>query len=337
MEAADGVRAWAVALAYLQERGELTVSPLSASEQLIHAYQRHLERVRGLAPRTVKHHATVTADFLRFVKYDDREHDLHNLRVAEIDAFVTAVGGRVGRVTMQSTVAILRSSSIFLATSGAARAGLDRHVESPRRYRGERLVRALPWADVLSLLRAIDRSTLKGGRDYVMLLLIATYGLRASEVAALDLDDVMWRARVIRVPRPKIGTPLAVPLTDEVATALLAYLRTQTREDRQRRLFLRVRVPRGPITAAAVSDAFDAWATRAGVRIPARGGPHCLRHSLAMHLLRQGTPLKTIGDLLGHRSVESTGIYLRLHVEDLRDVALSLPMAVSRSAGEVQS
>jgi integrase/recombinase XerD len=237
---------------------------------------------------------------------------------------------------MQSTVAILRSFLRFLATRGEASTGLDRHLESPRQYRDERLARALPWDAVLSLLRAIDRSTVKGRRDYAMLLLIATYGLRASEIAALDLDDVMWRARVIRVPRPKICTPLAVPLTDEIATALLDYLRCHSRDVSQRQLFLRVRVPRGPITADAVSDVFDAWAGHAGIRVPTLGGPHCLRHSLAMHLLRQGTPLKTIGDLLGHRSVESTGVYLRLHLQDLRDVALSLPIMGTTPTAEVQ-
>jgi integrase/recombinase XerD len=68
----------------------------------------------------------------------------------------------------------------------------------------------------------------------------------------------------------------------------------------------------------------------AGIRFPGRGGTHCLRHALAMHLLREQTPITTIGALLGHRSVESTGIYLRLDVEDLRDVALPLPSALEQ-------
>ena len=316
-------------LVYLQERGELSSTAPTPSERLIGTYRGHLEQVRGLAPTTVQRHAALAGGFLGFLKYDDRPDGVHGLRVAEIDAFVADAGRRVGRITMQKVAAILRSFLRFLAAHGNAPTGLDRHVDSPRYYRGERLVRALPWDTVLSLLRAIDRSTLKGSRDYAMLLLIATYGLRVSEVAALDLDDIAWRARVIRVPRPKIGTPLAVPLTDEVATALVEYLRHRCPKTTHRRLFLRVRAPRGPIRSTAVCDAFDAWAGRAGLRFPSLGGPHCLRHSLAMHLLRQGTPLKAIGDLLGHRSVESTGVYLRLHVEDLRDVALPLPTAVS--------
>jgi integrase len=92
---------------------------------------------------------------------------------------------------------------------------------------------------VLSLLRAINRSTVKGCRDYAMLLLIATHGLRRSEVSGLEIEDIQWRARVIRVPRPKVSTPLVVPLVDEIATALVAYLRHRSGEVGERRLFLR--------------------------------------------------------------------------------------------------
>jgi integrase len=312
-------------LNYLEERRDLASTPPTASERLIDCYRQHLERVRGFAPSTIRRHAVLADDFLRFLRYDDDLQRLSRIQAIDLENFVAEAGTRVGRITMQKVIAIMRSFLRFLAASGGAPVGLDRHLDSPRHHRGERLVRALPWDDVLSVLRAIDQLTLKGCRDYAMLLLIATYGLRRSEVSSLEVDDIQWRARVIRVPRPKVGTPLVVPLTDEVATALVAYLRHRAGESSKRQLFLRVRAPRGPIQPTAVGDAFDFWAARAGVRVPGLGGPHALRHGLAMHLLRQGTPLKTIGDLLGHRSVESTGIYLRLQVEDLRDVALPLP------------
>jgi integrase len=160
--------------------------------------------------------------------YEGRSHGLRDLRLPDVEAFITVVGARVGRITMQSTVAILRSFLGFLIARGEAPAGLDRHIESPRQYRGERLVRALQWDTVLALLGQ-STGPRKGRPDYAMLLLIATYGLRASEIAALRLEDVMWRARVIRVPRPKIGTPLAVPLTDEVACRAGIFARVPTR------------------------------------------------------------------------------------------------------------
>lgn len=316
-------------LKYLEERGVLTSEAPSLSDQLIRTYCEHLERVRGLAASTIVNHEAYASSFLRFIHYDENAQRLAQLRIGDLETFVTEASTRVGRITMQKVVAVMRSFMRFLASSGAAPVGLDRQIESPRRNRGERLVRALPWSDILTLLKAIDRSTEKGCRDYAMLLLIAAYGLRRAEVASLGLDDIQWRAKVIRVPRPKIGAPLAVPLTDEVATALLAYLRHRPKEPNTRQVFLRVRAPGGPIEPTAVTDVFDFWAERAGLQVPGLGGPHCLRHGLAMHLLRRNTPLKTIGDLLGHRSVESTGVYLRLQIADLRDVALSVPTADS--------
>jgi integrase/recombinase XerD len=322
-------------LMFLQERGTLAATLPNASERLIRAYREHLDRVRGLAASTIARHAVVAGDFLRLLEYDDDMQHLPQVQVSDLETFVIQASARVGRITMQKVIAIMRSFLRFLAASGEIPIGLDRHLESPRHHRGERLARALPWEDILSLLCSIDRSTVKGCRDYAMLLLIATYGLRRSEVSSMDIDDIQWRAQVIRVPRPKVGTPLVVPLTDEVATALVEYLRQRAGEPSERRLFLRVRAPWGPIEATAVFDAFDFWAVRAGVHVPGLGGPHVLRHGLAMHLLRQGTPLKTIGDLLGHRSVESTGVYLRLHVEDLRDVGLPLPKSDSSSGARL--
>jgi len=179
---------------------------------------------------------------------------------------------------------------------------------------------------VQAFLAAIDRSTLKGKRDYAMFLLIATYGLRSSEIVTLRLDDLEWRAKRIRVARPKAGAPLILPLTDEAGAALIDYLRARP-DQSYRQVFLHVWAPAGPLGPTAVSEVFRVYRRR-GTLPTHCSGPHCLRHSLAVHLLRQGARLKAISDLLGHRSIESTCVYLRLHIEDLRDAALGLPQEV---------
>jgi site-specific recombinase XerD len=201
------------------------------------------------------------------------------------------------------------------------------------------------------LLKAIDRTTPMGRRDYAMLLLIATYGLRACEVVTLALDDVEWRAARLRIPQRKTRGSLWLPLTDDVGNALLDYLRhgrpaLAVRRQRvpfrggppptYRELFLRHRTPVGVLKPTAVTEVFQAWSKRSGLQIPFQG-VHCLRHSYAVYLLRSGISLKTIGDLLGHRTFESTCVYLRLAVEDLRDVALDLPPDVSRGVMGVAS
>ena len=120
-----------------------------------------------------------------------------------------------------------------------------------------------------------------------------------------------------------------MPLTDEVGAAVIDYLRHARPQVLCREVFVRLRLPVGRIGSTTVSEAFRTWARR-GALPTGCGGPHCLRHSLAVHLLREGISLKAIGDLLGHRSTESTCVYLRLQVEDLRDAALPLPSEASR-------
>jgi integrase len=173
-------------------------------------------------------------------------------------------------------------------------------------------------------LDAIDRTTSLGLRDYAIFFLIATYGLRACDILALTLDDFRWRQGEMHVAQRKTGYPLVLPLTEAAGEAVLHYLRDGRPRISSRQLFLRVRAPMGPLKATAVNDAFESWCKRSDVPFPATG-VHCLRHSYALHLLRQGTSLKTIGDLLGHRSAESTCVYLRLDIEDLRQVPLELP------------
>jgi integrase/recombinase XerD len=226
---------------------------------------------------------------------------------------------------MQHMVTHLRAFLRFAGSRGQAPIGLDRQIDTPRVYRQEQLPRALSWEVVQAFLQAIDRTTPGGLRDYAIFLLIATYGLRASDIVGLTLDDVEWRARRLRVRQRKTGSVLWLPLTDEVATALLDYLRDgrprlavrryrrgfQTDPRHFREVFLRCRTPAGVLQSTAIAEAFQAWSRRSGLTIPFQG-VHCLRHSYALHLLRSGLSLKTIGDLLGHRSSESTCVYLRL-------------------------
>jgi site-specific recombinase XerD len=317
------LRSWTL---FLQETGVLASAPTTPLDECIGAYCRHLATTRGLAPRTIVKHKRRVIEFLHFLGYDGNHERLRRLRDPDVEAFVRYMGQRLGRASMQAVVAALRSLFKFLATEGVVSPHLGAHIDSPRCFRDERLPRALPWKTVRALLRAVDRSTPKGRRDYAILLMAASYGLRSSEIAAVSLDDVSWRSRVIRVPRPKVGSPLSLPLTDDVALALHEYLRQGRPRSSHREIFLRVRFPLVPITSNTVNDVFDAWAARAGIRLPFRaGGPHCLRHSVAVHLLQRGASTKTIGDLLGHRSAESTSVYLRLQIDDLREVSIPLP------------
>jgi len=180
------------------------------------------------------------------------------------------------------------------------------------------------WETVNKLLLSIDRSSAHGIRDYTILYLMATYGLRASEITSLTLDDIKWKSGLIQIPRQKIGSPLILSLTRATGEVLIQYLKKSRSVTPYRELFLRVRAPSGSLKPTAIHDILESRIRLSGLDIK-WNGTHCLRHSFAMHLLRQGSSLKAIGSILGHRDAESTSVYLRLAVDDLREVALPVP------------
>ena len=167
----------------------------------------------------------------------------------------------------------------------------------------------------------VDRRTPAGRRDYAILVLLVTYGLRAREVGAMTLDDVDWKRDRIRVPERKAGHSTGYPLSPTVGAALLDYLRHGRPTTTERRIFLRVLAPQGPFTQNAISGRVAYYLHRAGINVP-RAGSHTLRHTCVQRLVDADFPFKVIGDYVGHRAAESTEIYAKVAVEALREVAL---------------
>lgn len=315
---------------FVSELSLYQAGPLSPLEKRIETYETYLKKVRDLVPATIKDHLRVAAAFLKHIGYGMNSKGIARLDPQEVESFVHLAGQRLGRAALKNVVWKIRAFLRFLTTVGEAPTGLHERIDTPRLYRFERIPRALPWNTVQDFLSAIDRTSPIGLRDYAMFLLIATYGLRASEVVGLTLDDIEWRARRIRVRQSKTGGILWLPLTDIVGTAILEYLQCGRSVPTMpyRQIFLRSRTPFRPISRTVLNQAVLVWSKR--MRLPTQiHGVHCFRHSHAVHLLRLGIPFKIISDLLGHRTLESTWGYLRLAVEDLRDVALNLPPGIT--------
>jgi site-specific recombinase XerD len=310
--------------------------PPTRSQILVRAYGTFLQQNRGLADTTVAQHMRTAAELLEHLSYERTPARLSRIGGGDLEAFVCTIAPRFSRESLQHEVAHLRALMRFLSSERLVAPGLDSLLDTPRIYRRERLPRALPWETVRAFLRFIDRNTSLGRRDYAIFLLIATYGLRASEVVDLTLDDIDWRANILRIPQRKTRSPLSLPLINSVGNALVDYLRRALPLWPYREVFLRARAPAGTLKPTAVTEAFQGWSKRSDLKIPFQGS-HCFRHAYATHLLRSGIPLKTIGDILGHRSAESTCIYLQLAVEDLRDVALPLPQDIGRRDFEERS
>ena len=300
---------------------------------MVDAYRRYLTEVKGLAPMTIKQHCWRASEFLEYACQQNKAFRIVDLTRAQVETFITSVSPRFQRGTLQHVVAQIRGFLRFLAMIGVVREDLGSQIDTPRVYRLEKLPRAIGWDTVCAFLESIDRTNVRGLRDYAMFLLITTYGLRACDIASLQLDDINWRGSEIRIKQTKTGHPHKLPLMDPVAEALLEYLRDGRPSSYHREVFLTLRAPTRPMSSIAVGHVYRARVMLSDLDIPFVG-LHSLRHSYAVNLLRQGESLKSIGDVLGHRSNESTCVYLRLSVDDLREVGLQLPAV---SAEEILS
>ena len=309
---------------YFHARGRFHPPAPTIPEMKAMSFGEYLRNVRGFSAETIQRYESISLEFLDYLGFDGDAESLRNINGSLIESFIKFRGRRASRAHIQKIVAAMRGFLKFLAMSGDVRPGFDGEIISSRVYRGERLPRALSWETVQAFLNSIDRSTPMGKRDYAIFLLMATYGLRRGEVGNLKLENIDWRLGRISLVQTKTGNGLTLPLTDEVGASLIDYLQHGRPEWPFREIFLRGCAPAGPMGAQAIGCAFKARVNHCELPIPFKG-PHCLRHSLAVHLLRQGGSLKEIGDVLGHRNAESTCVYIRLAVEDLREVALSLP------------
>lgn len=171
------------------------------------------------------------------------------------------------------------------------------------------------------MLSVVERRMPAGKRDYAILLLLVTYGLRAREVAALLLDHVDWKRERLHVPERKADHATAYPLSTIVGDAIVDYLQHGRPKTTDRHLFFRSVAPYVPLTYSAISCCATHYLRKAGIPV-SRAGSHTLRHTCVQRLVDADFSLKVIGDYVGHRVPASTEIYSKVAVEALRKVAL---------------
>jgi integrase/recombinase XerD len=314
---------------FLQTRGYLQPArpqPVTRSEEEVSRYLEHLRKDCGAAESTCDSSRRLTRRFLKFLSFDRHANAIRRITLADIHRYFCSLVGRYQRKTMQHVVGNVRGFLRFQFMRGSINSPLHLQIDTVRTYREEQLPHPVSWPELQHLLVRIDRSGPLGLRDYAVLLLAATYGLRASDVANLTFDAIDWRNRTIQITQCKTRQPLALPLTDEVGAALADYIRRGRPVSDSRYVFLRWRAPVAPLSLPGMANTLRRASGSAKVPLQ-EAGFRCLRHALALRLLRQGTSLKGIGDILGHRSTLSTATYLRLDIDDLRSVALPVPVA----------
>jgi len=295
----------------------------SAVEVEVERFGAYLRETRGVAEATVLNHSRRLRPFLHYLGFDGDSAPLRQLAGRQIEAFLRKSAPTNNRFSMQHIVGTLRAYLKERHAQGVLPRPWHLQIDTPRVYRGESLPRALPWAQVQAFIRSIDCSEPFGRRDFTLLYLAAAYGLRSGELVRLTLDDIDWRGRSLRITQTKTRQTLQLPLTDEAANVLIDYLRQARPQSDRRQLFLRIRAPFVPLQPASVHDVLEHRLRCSGLNLPPFG-THVLRHSFATRLMQQEVGIKAIGDALGHRDIESTSVYLRLNVEELRTVTVEL-------------
>ena len=304
--------------------GPEETAPAPLYSPLLEEWLGFLERHRGLAPETVSRHRRLIRRFLEYLGTDATEAGLRRLEVGGVcDYLRRACEGR-SRWERKAALCTLRIFLRFAWSRGYLSRDLSIFVEGVPSFKHERLPRGPRWEDARRLLDAPDRTTVIGRRDYAILQLLLTYGVRAGQICLLCLEDISWRSETLAFPPLKGGRPIVVPLAPSVGEAIVAYLRCGRPPTGSRRVFLSTRPPFPPITRQLITIMVARAFARTGVPSPHHGS-HALRHAWATRMLDEGRPLKTIADLLGHRSLETTRIYTKVDLGRLRTVPLPWP------------
>jgi site-specific recombinase XerD len=294
----------------------------SPAEEVIGAYEQFLLEERNLVPASTVQLLVFARRFLA-EKFGAGPLKFSTLRALDVTAFVQRHAYEHGPYYARHLVRATRSFLHYLFYRELIQIDLSLVVPKVARWRFSTLPMHLPAAQVREVLRHCDRSTPVGRRDYAILLLLARLGLRAGEVVRLNLEDLDWENGHITIYGK--GRWAKLPMPADVARAIARYLRRDRPRCECRRLFLCNYAPLdGFAGASAVAGVVRRALAKAGVE-SARKGAHLLRHSLATDLLRRGASLHEIGEVLRHKSTDSTAIYAKVDLRSLRRLALPWP------------
>jgi site-specific recombinase XerD len=307
-------RTWLRFLGYWRDPEQLV-----PFRQFAENYLSWMSNDRGLTDMTIQSQSGYLRQF--FCWFGSRSSQFSAVSLNDVDAFLAKYGAKGNcRKSVKNMASTLRVFFRYAGTQGWCLAGIAPEIHGPRIFAQEDLPRGPSWPDVNRLIASMNTSLVTDIRDQAIVMLLAIYGFRATEVTTLRLDDIDWEQNLLSVARVKRRGRQTYPLIPLVGNAIIRYVQEVRPRSLHREIFLTLKPPFRPISRSGLYDLTNYRMKTLGITAP-HFGPHALRHAYATHLAAEGLSLKEIGDHLGHRSANATRIYAKIDLPGLREVA----------------
>ena len=309
----------------------------AARQTLLNDFREDAARFHDWAPDTTNTHFIYLNRFLDWLHFDDDKDHLRQLDSDAIRMFLFSYAANHGPGSCRWMQRSLRAFLRFCHRHQLLTRDWSEFVPVRRTFKLASVPAVISAGQIGCLLESIDRSTPSGKRDYAIMTSLSTYGVRGVQVRRLRCCDIHWREDRICFPAAKGGRPLSFPLTDEVGTSLLDYMREARPKVSRPEVFLRLERPFTPLDKPSQLSTIIAKRLRqANIDLPKKlpRGSHLFRHSLASRLLAEGQSLKHIADILGHRCLDTTLIYTKVDLGALS--CLAAPWPTKNKDQEVQ-
>lgn len=273
------------------------------------------------APGTIDVKRTKLKQFLCYL--DGRRILLPDITASDVSDYMTTLY-QYKRATIHIISSVLRDFFRYLHTSGILENNLAGDVPRPKIYVEESFPETWTPEEIRQLLSAINRRTAIGKRDYAMILLAVLLGMRAGDICALNFKEIDWRKKVITYTQQKSGKINTLPLLPLIGEAIIDYLKNGRLDSDCDNVFIRHIHPYGAIASSStLSETIKRYMRQAGLTIKSRKVAHSMRHTVASTLLRNGVPLMTISNIMGHDTPKTTIAYTKVDIPALRKCALS--------------
>ncbi len=295
------------------------------NSDLLDRYEEWMLVFRNSSIVSVKKHCRYLTLFFKYLKLNHSQMKLNDLSHDIIETFYLDYCDSHGDASREQMRSILRVFLRFCFAENYIRGDLSIAVPTFRTYRLSKIPYDIAEKDIKKMMEKIDRKTSLGRRNYAIMQLLYVYGVRSKQIRKLRFSDINWRQNEITFPPMKYGKPISQPLTATVGEAILDYLQYGRPAVSFPDIFLTAQRPYKPFSnASSITNVTYRYARAAGIESK-KISPHKFRHAFAKRMLKQGYPLKSIADMLGHTRLQTTFIYSKVDFQHLNEVPLEWP------------